>query len=103
MQEIVRANLPAIRTLCRRHHVRSLALFGSAGREDFDPRRSDLDFVVDLEPLPPQAYADAYFELLEGLEGLLGRPVDLVERKAIQNPHLRRAIESSEVSLYDAA
>jgi predicted nucleotidyltransferase len=53
---------------CRRYRVHSLSLFGSAVRDDFDPERSDYDFLVDFEPLPPGQYADAYFGLLESLE-----------------------------------
>lgn len=38
--------------LGRRHHVRRLALFGSALRDDFDPQHSHLDFLVEFDPLP---------------------------------------------------
>ncbi len=34
---------------CRRNHVRRLSLFGSSLRADFDPDRSDLDFLVEFE------------------------------------------------------
>jgi hypothetical protein len=56
--------------LCRQYRVQRLALFGSALREDFDPERSDLDFLVEFEPLPTGTYADTYFGLLEALEHL---------------------------------
>jgi len=39
-----------LRELCRRFHVRRLDLFGSATGDDFDPARSDLDFLVEFEP-----------------------------------------------------
>jgi len=32
--------------LCRRYRVRSLSLFGSATPEDFDPDRSNFDFLA---------------------------------------------------------
>lgn len=38
-----------IAAFCRQHHVRRLALFGSALREDFGPE-SDIDVLVELEP-----------------------------------------------------
>jgi len=103
MHPLIREHLPQIVELCRRHRVRRLTLFGSALRDDFDPSRSDVDLALELEPRPPAEYGDAYFELLEELESLLGRRVDLVERQAIRNPYLLRAIERSEVPLYDAA
>ena len=37
-----------IEAFCRRHHIRSLALFGSVLREDFGPE-SDVDVLVEFE------------------------------------------------------
>jgi len=86
--------------LCRQYHVRRLALFGSALREDFDPERSDFDFLVEFEPLPASTYADAYFDLMEALQRLLGHPVDLVVESAITNPYFRESIAHSQALLY---
>jgi predicted nucleotidyltransferase len=36
-------------TFCRQHHIRRLALFGSALREEFGPD-SDVDVLVEFEP-----------------------------------------------------
>jgi hypothetical protein len=88
--------------LCRRYHVLSLSLFGSAVRDDFDHTRSDLDFLVDFQRLPQGQYADAYFGLLEGLERLFGHPVDLVVASAIKNPYFRQSVEQTKASLYAA-
>ena len=88
--------------LCRRHGVRRLALFGSAQREDFDPARSDLDFVVEFEALPPGVYAHTYFALLEALKQLYGRPVDLLEAGSVRNPYIREEIEATQVTVYAA-
>jgi predicted nucleotidyltransferase len=38
-----------IRDFCLKHHIRSLALFGSVLRDDFDPA-SDVDILVEFEP-----------------------------------------------------
>ncbi len=91
-----------IAELCRRHRVRRLALFGSAVGEEFDPERSDLDFLVEFEPLPPGTYADTYFGLLEALQQLFGRSVDLVDDSAIKNPYFRESVERSQALLYAA-
>jgi len=88
--------------LCQRHHVLRLSLFGSATRDDFDPQRSDLDFLVDFASLPRGQYADAYFGLLEDLESLFGRPVDLVVASAIKNPYFRQSIDQTKALLYAA-
>ena len=92
----------ALRDLCRKHGVRRLDLFGSAAAGPFDPDDSDLDFLVEFAPISPGSYADAYFGLLEGLEELFGRPVDLVVDSAIRNPYFRRAVEQTRSPLYAA-
>jgi len=83
--------------------VRRLAVFGSALTEEFDSTRSDIDLLVEFDPLSPVERADAYFGLLADLEALFGRPVDLVERSALRNPIVREAVEASQVIVYDAA
>ena len=103
MTGIVGDRLPEIIVLCRRHHVRRLALFGSAADDRFDPDASDLDFLVEFAPLAPADHADSYFGLLHDLEDMLGRRVDLLERAPIHNPYLLAAIGESEVVLYEAA
>ena len=100
MDPLVTQKLDHIVELCQRHSVRRLALFGSAVRDDFDPDHSDVDFVVDFDPMEPQGHADAYFGLLAHLESLLGRRVDLVESAGLRNPYRRREIEATQVLVY---
>jgi len=88
--------------LCVRFGVARLGLFGSAARDDFDNRSSDLDFVVEFAELSPDEHARSYFGLLRELETLFGRKVDLVEVSAVRNPYIRRNIEDSRVTVYAA-
>lgn len=92
-----------LKALCERHEVERLTLFGSALRGDFDPEKSDLDFSVTFSPMSPESHAAAYFGLLDDLEGLFGRRVDLVEIGAVRNPYLRRSIEEEQETVYAAA
>ena len=85
--------------ICDRFGVKRLELFGSALREDFSSS-SDLDFLVEFEPEHPMSMFDRYFGLKEALEQLFQRPVDLIERKAIQNPYFRQAVEQEKVVIY---
>jgi uncharacterized protein len=91
-----------ITSLCRQYHVQRLAVFGSALREDFDPQRSDMDFLVEFQPLPEGSYADAYFGLMEGLELIFSRPVDLVVESAIKNPYFLTSVQQGKHWLYAA-
>lgn len=99
---IVTAKQADIATLCRLAGARSLDLFGSAVRDDFDPKRSDLDFVVEFDELPPAAYADAFFELKEGLELLFARSVDLLTDRATRNPYFRQRLAAERQRVYGA-
>jgi predicted nucleotidyltransferase len=84
-----------VRNLCRRYHVRRLDLFGSAVRDDFDPERSDLDFLVEFDRSHPDAMKfRTYLGLKNSLEELLGRPVDLVEESAVVNPYLKGRVRT---------
>jgi uncharacterized protein with HEPN domain/predicted nucleotidyltransferase len=98
--EIVERNLPAIAELCRRFGVRRLDLFGSAATGRFDPARSDLDFLVEFEP---HAGGKSYFGLLEEFEKLLGRKIDLLTEPGLENPYLRRRIETERRTLFPTA
>lgn len=102
MHSLIAGKLSEIEHLCRRHHVERLDLFGSATGERFDPESSDVDFLVRFLPLEGRAYPDAFFGLLQDLECLLGRPVDLVSAPRIENPYLRRSIEQSRETLFVA-
>lgn len=82
--------------------MRRLELFGSAATGEFPRETSDLDFLVEFEPPLGCGYADRYFGLLEALEALFGRPVDLVVASAIKNPYFLEAIAKTRVVLYAA-
>lgn len=73
----------SLKDLCRRYSVKRLDLFGSAARgTDFDVAASDADFLVEFGP---QANDLASFlDFRDALEALLARPIDLVDRKAIE-------------------
>lgn len=103
MLAVLHTHTAALATLCQRHHVHTLSVFGSALRDDFDADRSDLDFLVEFQPLAPVAQSRAYFGLLEDLEQLFGRTVDLLDRSALRNPYLRTGIEQTQETLYVAA
>ena len=103
MHPVVQDTLETLRDLCLRHRVARLDVFGSAARGDFDPTSSDLDFLVEFEPMPPVEHAHSFFGLLEDLQRLFGRGVDLLEPEPIENPYLRQSIERSRKVLYEAA
>ncbi len=72
-----------------RFGVKSAALFGSVRRDEARPL-SDVDLMVEFHPGQPGGLF-RYVELKYALEGVLGRPVDLITRGHIK-PRLKRRI-----------
>ena len=71
-------------------------MFGSVLTEDFDPARSDIDFLVDFHAGRDNVFHD-YFDLAADLECIVGRTVDLVMADAVKNPYFAKAaFESAE-------
>ena len=103
MQPIVAAHMDELTEMCRRLRVRRLDLFGSAVSGGFDPDTSDLDFLVEFEPMPPIPYAHAFNALQEGLEEMFGHPIDLVSAKSIINPYFAQSVAASKETVYAAS
>jgi uncharacterized protein len=85
--------LPAF---CKRHHIKSLALFGSVLRDDFNPD-SDIDVLVEFK----KGKSPGFLELADmesELSALFGnRRVDLRTPQDL-SPHFRdRVIKEAEV------
>jgi hypothetical protein len=86
------AQLPKdeIVAFCDRWKITEFALFGSILRDDFRPD-SDVDVLVTFAPDAKWGLFKLV-EMQQELETLVGRDVDLIERKAIECSHnwLRR-------------
>ena len=87
-----------INDFCRRHHIQKMWFFGSVLRKDFRPD-SDVDVLVEFDPRAQLSFWDV-IGVQEELADLLGRPVDLVERSAVERSknyirrrHILRSIE----------
>lgn len=104
--EQLRIDLPleAIARICQAHGVSELAVFGSALREDFDPARSDVDFLVRFIDNDAGAWGAKTMEMREAFEALLGRKVDVVSWRGIEqstNPYRRNHILKHARRLYE--
>ena len=101
MIALVEQKKQSIADLCRRHEVRRLDLFGSAARGEFQPERSDLDFIVQFTRTGYAGYADAFLDFADALEKLLDRKVDLLTERMIRNPYFRATVEASRQTVYE--
>jgi predicted nucleotidyltransferase len=88
-----------INKLCESHKVKSLYAFGSVLTDKFN-NESDIDLIVDFNPLDVLDYADNYFDLKFSLEAVLKRRIDLLEEKAIKNPYFKQTINQQKQLVY---
>jgi uncharacterized protein len=101
MRSILEKNKDKLAEVCRRFRVRRLEVFGSAARDDFDPAKSDFDFIVSFADKTPGTYADRYFDFAAEIEKLLGRRIDLLTERSIRNPYFQREVQAARQIVYD--
>lgn len=90
----------AIAALCQQYGVESLDVFGSASTGAFDEQTSDVDFIVTFSDMSP-GIANRYLDFAEALEQLLGRSVDVMFDRPIENPFLRRTVNASRENVFE--
>ena len=98
-QALANVSTDRLAALSRRHHIRRLALFGSALREDFD-ERNDLDILVEFEPGHTPGLA--FFTIEQELSRLFDRKVDLNTADFL-GPYFRDDVLAEAVDLYVAS
>jgi uncharacterized protein len=86
--------------LCASHKVRRLYAFGSVLTDKFNDQ-SDIDLIVDFDPIDVESYADNYFDLKFSLQDIFKRPIDLLEEKALKNPYFRQAVSQQRKVIYE--
>jgi len=88
-----------IRALCRQYKVKRLSAFGSLVKGSFN-ENSDIDLIVDFEPLSDSEYKRNYFSLQFALEDKFSRSVDLIEETQIRNPFFKKNVEAHQTLIY---
>lgn len=94
----------ALINLCKKHHVKSLSVFGSALREDFK-EDNDVDFSVVFDRTilnDPLDYGQNYLDLIDALEKELNRKVDLVSEEGLRNRFFIKELNQTKKLLYAA-
>ena len=84
MNILIKKNRKTIGEICNKYKVINLYLFGSAISNEFNPKHSDIDLAVLFSvEIPVEDMAEHYFGLIEELELLLNKPIDLVTLKSV--------------------
>ncbi len=82
--------------LCKKYGVKSLAIFGSGINKNFNPGKSDLDFLVEFDHVS----FDIYFGLRDGLKILFKyEDIDLITLASLKNQFIKNEIFSTKENI----
>jgi uncharacterized protein len=79
--ELVRAKREEIQKIAAKHGARNIRVFGSVARGNAGPD-SDVDFLIDVEPVTSSWFPAG---LVQDLETLLGRRVEVVTEHGLHH------------------
>ena len=101
IKEQISERLNDFKTLCINHNVRFLYAFGSSTSDVFDEEKSDIDLLVEIDLKDPLERGEMLISLWDGFENFFKRKVDLLTESSIQNPFLRKSIDTTKILIYD--
>ena len=92
-------NIKRVKTLCKKHKVEKLYIFGSATNETFS-ENSDIDFLVKFNISDLSLYFENYISFKDKLGKIFNRDIDLVEEQTLKNPILINSINKNKELIY---
>ncbi len=99
---LIASKREGIAALCREYGVARLEVFGSVMTDEFDPNRSDIDFLVEYVPDGELGWwTDDWYVLKAKLADIFGCQVDLVTFQALQDPFFRHFANLTRTVFYD--
>ncbi|MFP4048164.1 MAG: nucleotidyltransferase family protein [Bacteroidales bacterium] len=87
--------------LCADHKVKFLYAFGSSITDRFDPEKSDIDLLVEIDENDPVERGEKLISLWDAFENFFHKKVDLLTDSSVRNPFLRKSIDATKVLIYD--
>ncbi len=97
--KVIREHIDDINRHCAIYNVKKLFAFGSVLTDNFNAE-SDIDLIVDFEPIDIDQYADNYYDLKFSLVDILQKPVDLLKEKGIKNKYFREVVVKHRQLIY---
>ena len=92
-------NKKFLNTVCEKHNVDKLYLFGSATNSKFT-EKSDIDFLVRFKNIELETYFENYIAFKSTLKKIFNREIDLVEEQTLKNPILINSINRNKELIY---
>ena len=103
LQEEISRDKTGFKNLCKKHKVKFLYGFGSAITEHFDKNTSDIDLLVEIDEADPIERGDTLISLWDNFEFFFKRKVDMLTEASIQNPYLKKSIDSTKILIYEGS
>jgi predicted nucleotidyltransferase len=101
LHDFIHTRESEFKEICRRFRVRQLFGFGSSVRLDFEPEKSDVDLLVQIDINDPLEKGEALMGLWDALEAYFQRKVDLLTPDSLRNPFLKASIEKNKQLIYE--
>ena len=101
MHSILSSKLAAVSQILKDNKVKRAFAFGSVCTDQFN-EQSDIDLLIAFEDdLDPITYGENYFNIIEKLEAILDRHVDLVTERTLRNPYFIKVMERTKTPIYE--
>lgn len=101
LQEYISNNKAQFESYCSQFHISKLYGFGSSTSSTFDPVKSDIDLLVDIDESDPVRRGEYLMNFWDTMESYFKRKVDLLTTTSIKNQYLKKSIDQSKVLLYE--
>ncbi|MEW6237160.1 MAG: nucleotidyltransferase domain-containing protein [Candidatus Omnitrophota bacterium] len=98
MESRIPIDMDKIEAFCKKWKVKDFYLFGSVLREDFVPE-SDVDALVRMSSYSGIGLFE-WMDMIEELEAIFNRKVDLLSTDGVRNPFIRREIAQTRRLIY---
>lgn len=95
--------LPEIIEIFKKYRIKSAYAFGSVCTPDFSDV-SDVDLLIEFEEIAdPLILGEYWWNVLEELEAIFNRKVDLITVKSLKNPYFIEEVNEKKEFLYGKA
>jgi predicted nucleotidyltransferase len=101
IKDDIKKRLKDFANLCSEHKVKYLYAFGSSVTDRFDPLKSDIDLLVEIDDSDPIERGEKLIDLWDKFELFFNKKIDLLTDSSIRNPILRKNIDNTKILIYD--
>ena len=106
MNKLIIDNIENIRSVCEKHFVKSLYVFGSAATNTMN-EASDIDFLYEIDLNSFIGWDNGEYDYVRNLsdmqtelQNVLGRKIDLIKNGYFRNKYFRTSVEQTKAVLY---